>query len=304
MADRPFARKRSGGPRTAAGKAVVAGNALSHGINASLVTLNSEDPAEFDALFQGLVADFRPNGTIETHIVHRIAHLFWKQRRLDGYEHQQISQAASLEVKIEDIFKKMNFESPSEAVCDLFECLDEFTEDDLEEAESLLHECREFKQAAQLFMDPVTGPTIFPALWLKAMPAQLRENPSQIAAFGLDGDTPDPKIMQFITDVVNDSRRRSWATVLLIKHREQIYQARAAVRAEKMTLAWNLDRSHRYHTLLESQLYRALKELRTLQSWRLQQMGEIAPVSPTPAVSQQLSHNTPATRPKRKNGPL
>jgi len=304
MVDRPFARKRSGGPRTAAGKAIVASNALSHGINASLVTLSSEDPAEFDALFQGLVVDFRPNGTIETHIVHRIAHLFWKQRRLDGYEHQQISQAASLEVKIQDIFKKMNFEPPSQTVCDLFEYLDEFTEEDLEEAESLLHECLEFKQAAQLFMDPIRGPSIFPGLWLKAMPAQLRENPSQIEALGLNGDNPDPEFMQRITDVVIDNRRRSWATVLLIKHREQIYQARAAVRAEKMTLAWNLDRSHRYHTLLESQLYRALKELRTLQSWRLSQMAEIASASTAPAVSQQPSRTAPANRSKRKNGPL
>ena len=75
MVDKPFARKRSGGPRTAAGKAIVADNALSHGINSRLVTLSTEDPAEFEALFQGLVADFRPNGTIETLIVHRIAHL-------------------------------------------------------------------------------------------------------------------------------------------------------------------------------------------------------------------------------------
>lgn len=283
MADRPFARKRSGGPRTAAGKAVVASNALSHGINASLVTLNSEDPAEFDALFQGLVADFRPNGTIETHIVHRIAHLFWKQRRLDGYEHQQISQAASLEVKIEDIFKKMNFESPSEAVSNLLEFLDEFTEDDLEEAQALLEECREFKRATRAFMDPVKGPKFFPALWLKAMPAQYRENPAQIAAHGLDGDDPDPEVMKFITDLVSEQRRQSWAIVLLIKNREQIHQARAAVRAEKMTLAWNLDRSHRYHTLLEGQVYRALKELRTQQSWRLGQAATLMPAVALPS---------------------
>ena len=106
MVDKPYARKRSGGPKTAAGKAIVANNALSHGLNSRLVTLTTEDPAEFEALFQGLVADFRPNGTIETLIVHRIAHLIWKQRRLDGYEHQQISQAATSEVKIEEIFKK------------------------------------------------------------------------------------------------------------------------------------------------------------------------------------------------------
>jgi hypothetical protein len=271
MVDKPYARKRSGGPKTAAGKAIVAGNALSHGLNSRLVTLTTEDPAEFEALFQGLVADFRPSGTIETHIVHRIAHLIWKQRRLDGYEHQQISQAATSEVKIEEIFKKMNLEPPSDSVYALFDFLDEFTDEDLRHAEALLSECREFERTSILFMDPVNGGKHFPMLWPRAMPAQLREDPSLIAALGLNGDEPNPEIMKAITDEVVSLRRHNWAKILLIKKREDIRLARAALRAEKMTLAWNLDRSHRYHTLLEGQVYRALKELRSQQGWRLGQ---------------------------------
>ena len=280
MVDKPYARKRLGGPKTAAGKAIVANNALSHGLNSRLVTLTTEDPAEFEALFQGLVADFRPNGTIETLIVHRIAHLIWKQRRLDGYEHQQISQAATSEVKIEEIFKKMNLEPPSDSVYALFESLDEFTKEDLKHAEALLSECREFERTSIPFMDPVNGRKSFPLLWPRAMPVELREDPSLIAALGLNGDKPDPEIMTPITDKVVSLRRHNWAKILLIKKREDIRQARAALRAEKMTLAWNLDRSHRYHTLLEGQIYRALKELRSQQGWRL---GRIA-IEPAPPL--------------------
>jgi hypothetical protein len=280
MVDKPFARKLSGGPRTAAGKAMVAGNALSHGINSRLVTLSTEDPAEFEALFQGLVADFRPSGTIETHIVHRIAHLIWKQRRLDGYEHQQVSQAAASEVKIEEIFKKMNLEPPSDSVHTLFEFLEEFTEEDLANAEALLSECHEFKKSSKAFMDPATGPTLFPLLWSRALPKEWVDDPSQIAAHGLNGDEPNPGMMQVITDEVVSCRRHNWAKILLIKNREGIRQARAALRAEKMTVAWNLDRSHRYHTLLEGQIYRALKELRSQQGWR---QGRIA-IEPAPPL--------------------
>ena len=276
MVDKPFARKHSGKPKTVTGKAIVAGNALSHGFNSHRVTLTTEDPAEFEDLFQGLVADFRPNGTTETHIVHRIAHLLWKQRRLDGYEHQQISQAAALEVKIEEIFKKINLESPSDFVCRLFEFFDEYTEEDLEKAEELLDECREFGRSSKPFMDPLTRPKVFPLLWQRAMPLEWRDDPSQIAALGLNGGEPNPEIMRLITDEVVSNRRHSWATILLIKNREGIHQARAALRAEKMTMAWNLDRSHRYHTLLEGQIYRALKELRSQQGWRLERTA-IAP---------------------------
>ena len=278
MVDKPFARKRSGGPKTAAGKAIVANNALSHGLNSRLVTLATEDPSEFEALFQGLVADFRPNGTIETLIVHRIAHLLWKQRRLDGYEQQLISQAAASKVKIEEIFKKMNLESPSTSVYRLFDLLDEFTKKDLKDAEELLDECLEFERTSIPFMDPVNGPKYFPMLWRRAMPVEIVKDPSLIAALGLNGDEPDPEIMKIIVDEVVSCRRHSHAKILLIKNREGIHQARAAVRVEKMTLAWNLDRSHRYHTLLEGQVYRALKELRSQQGWRL---GQIA-IKPPP----------------------
>jgi len=280
MVDHPFKRKRSGGPKTAAGKAIVAGNALSHGINSHLVTLPTEDPAEFDVLFQGLVADFRPNGTIETSLVHRIAHLMWKQRRLESYEQQEMSHAAAVEVKIEEIFKKMNIGPPSDSVYSIFEFLDEFTQKDLKEAEALQAECEEFQENPLLFMNPVGGPRDFPDLWRRVIPMDVFESPNLIETLGLNGNEPGPEMMQIITDEVKSCHRHSLAKILLIKNREGIHQARAAIRAEKMTLAWNLDRSHRYHTLLEGQIYRALKELRTQQAWR---RGQIA-IEPLPPV--------------------
>ena len=129
-------------------------------------------------------------------------------------------------------------------------------------------------------MDPVNGPKYFPMLWRRAMSVEFVKDPSLIAALGLNGDEPNPEIMQVITDEVVSCRRHSWAKILLIKKREGIRQARAALRAEKMTLAWNLDRSHRYHTLLEGQIYRALKELRSQQGWRL---GRIT-IEPAPPL--------------------
>ena len=70
------------------------------------------------------------------------------------------------------------------------------------------------------------------------------------------------------------------AKSFLVKNREALNRAQGAVRAEKMTKAWNLERSHRYHTLLEGQLYRALKELRSLEGWRL---GRTPPAMATQA---------------------
>ena len=274
MADRPFARKRSGGPRTAAGKALVAGNAISHGVNARMVTLASEDPAEFETLFQGLVADFRPVGTTETLIIHRMAHLVWKQRRLEGYEHDQISQAALVKVQIEEIWKKMNLLKPGDTVYKLFGSLDDFDGPDLAHAKSLLLDCGEFEQLPKIVMDPVQGPKDFPEFWQHVIPYGWRTDPITSTVFGLSTDDPDLEIMAEIKSAVNGTRRHFEAVVFLIENRDNIHHAQAAVRAEKMTLAWNLDRSHRYHTLLEGQFYRALKELRAQQNWRFNSMSE------------------------------
>lgn len=49
------------------------------------------------------------------------------------------------------------------------------------------------------------------------------------------------------------SRSGSLLCNSLTRNREGLNRAQAAVRAEKMTTAWNLERSHRYHTLLEGQ---------------------------------------------------
>ena len=280
MTERPFARKRSGGPKTAAGKAVVARNALSHGVNAQLVVVDDERVEEFESLFQGLVADFRPQGNAETIIVHRIAHLIWKQRRLDAYEHAQISQAALVRITVSEIFERMHLGFPSESVCDLFASRDELDNEDLARAEDMLAECEEFERIPKTVLDPVRGPAEFLALWTRIMPAEWLQTPELSAQLGMNTDEPDQELMALFKESMAQVRANVKAIIFLVKNREALNRAQGAVRAEKMTKAWNLERSHRYHTLLEGQLYRALKELRSLEGWRL---GRTAPPAMTPA---------------------
>ena len=73
---------RSTGPKSAEGKSSSSRNALRHGILGSGLLLGDEDPAEYDALFQSLVQDLRPQGALELIHVERIATAIWRQRRL------------------------------------------------------------------------------------------------------------------------------------------------------------------------------------------------------------------------------
>lgn len=277
MTDKPFARKRSGGPRTAQGKAVVAGNALRHGVNARLVILDDEDPAEFENLFQGLVADFKPQGTAETIIVHRMAHVIWKQRRLDTYEHQQVSQAALVHITPQEILRKMNTPLAPRKVAELFDLLEEpeaLDDQSLAQAQELILECEEFRRLPHLLFDPQRGPQSLPRLWKSIVPMEWQSDAKLARRIGLIDGRPHPEVLKIFTEEVQKVEEHARAIVFLAENRQGIEQARAAVRAEKMTAAWSLDRSHRYHTLLEGQFYRALKELRQLQQWRLAQIPD------------------------------
>jgi hypothetical protein len=65
--------------------------ALKHGAYSEAALLPGEDPAEFRALHEGLIADFKPNGRMEEETVLSIARLTWRRRNLARFEAGQFS---------------------------------------------------------------------------------------------------------------------------------------------------------------------------------------------------------------------
>jgi len=79
-ANRENARK-STGPTSPEGKAKVRHNALKHGLLARDLILPDEDPVEFDALLHDLIQHYAPVGPIEMMLVERIAVIYWRLGR-------------------------------------------------------------------------------------------------------------------------------------------------------------------------------------------------------------------------------
>ncbi len=78
---------RSQGPRTAAGKARTAKNALKHGLRARrLVLLDDENASEFRAFQAAARAELAPSGTLQSELVERIVTAAWRARRGDRLE--------------------------------------------------------------------------------------------------------------------------------------------------------------------------------------------------------------------------
>ncbi len=80
----------STGPRTVAGKARAAKNALQHGILSREVVIMSgagaENPAEYSALVAALQDDLCPQGALEGLLVEKLAAVTWRWRRVLRFE--------------------------------------------------------------------------------------------------------------------------------------------------------------------------------------------------------------------------
>lgn len=86
--------QHSTGPVTPAGKAVVARNAIKHGIFAKDLVIAAgegrEDQLEYHELLSGLKNDLAPMGPMEMLLVEKIAVNYWRLRRLVRYETGEI----------------------------------------------------------------------------------------------------------------------------------------------------------------------------------------------------------------------
>ena len=73
--------QKSTGPRTAEGKAVVAQNAVKHGLLAREGVLRGEDGEEFERHREALLEELNPTGALEVILAARIVDLTWRLRR-------------------------------------------------------------------------------------------------------------------------------------------------------------------------------------------------------------------------------
>jgi hypothetical protein len=73
--------QKSTGPRSAEGKAVVAQNAVKHGLAARLEVIRGEDQAEFDRHREGMLDELAPVGARELMLAERVVGLSWRLDR-------------------------------------------------------------------------------------------------------------------------------------------------------------------------------------------------------------------------------
>jgi hypothetical protein len=96
---------RSGGPKTAAGKAVSSKNALKLGVYSKQQFLPGEKPEDFQDLELSFLECLKPVGIVEFTLVHEITLLAWKKLRLEHVENQYLLGILNAKPSVEEFFQ-------------------------------------------------------------------------------------------------------------------------------------------------------------------------------------------------------
>jgi hypothetical protein len=93
--------------------------ALKHGAYSSTAVLPGEDPAEFEELHQGLIAELAPTGALEEDVVADIARLVWRKQNLAIFRRAEDARAiwSELRQKIGPTVERYSTPSGEMTVC-------------------------------------------------------------------------------------------------------------------------------------------------------------------------------------------
>ncbi|MBN2129858.1 MAG: hypothetical protein JW741_10195, partial [Sedimentisphaerales bacterium] len=80
--------QKSTGPRTVEGKAVVAQNAVTHGLCAQKAVIAGEDVGEFEFYRDRMLGELSPDGEVESMLAERVVSLSWRLRRAERVQNE------------------------------------------------------------------------------------------------------------------------------------------------------------------------------------------------------------------------
>lgn len=298
MADKSKAG-HSTGPRTRAGKQASSLNAVTHGMRASTLLLPHENPDDYDALLHELVRDVRPVGALEQLLVERIAGVVWRRQRMEGAEHTILTAAQMHPVTYTELEEALELERetlpdwmyrtvpPDPLEIELIGSrgtqdrlvrkplpdwmLEQDKMPSAVDGEQAAKICHEWEKPDENDLFPESEDELrrqYPVHW------QLLTAEAQRMA---DGDlalalkllyNPDSFIQGFY-HYMRDQHEKHYWVAYCHRHRDKMDAAFRLIRVRRMLAAWDPEKAHRYHTMLDNQLFKLLRELREVQAWRL-----------------------------------
>lgn len=252
--------QKSTGPRTETGKAVACLNATRHGILASVAVAVGEEQPLFDAGRARLEEELQPATPLEEALVEKILISLWRSRRLLQAEAAAISlrrrpgriaELTSLEIT------RVSRDRVTEGD------LTEFSPETITWLETVMAELPAAEQAALQGLEQ-TAPTIFEQLKEEA------EDHASLQAY-LDEEF-DGALRVYLADLraycVGQLKSAQVRPALLETALQVVQAAAIPSLANQQLIA-------RYQTMLDNQLFKAMRELRAAQAARIEALDAV-----------------------------
>ena len=264
--------KRSGGPKTEAGKSVASQNSLKTGIYSNVVVLPGEDESEYQQLENQFIKDFAPQDIAELTMVRELTVVVWKKHRL-----KKLELATSLKVlnqRIEDsdyqpyglVFKvKTRYWA---------EHLEQFCDEWIELTKELLKDAQLFDGRKLSAEDMNSIMMNYPYLYSKILMQAERLNLFTEDTLNVDElialnvENKNNELVQFVSDAVSEARSMAEDVLWVHANASKFKDATKTIQAERLLRVMEMEMPRRVNDDLSRMFFRTLSELRKHQQWR------------------------------------
>ena len=269
--------KKSTGAVTSEGKAIIASNAIKHGLFSSRLILTDESPNEYGLLLDDLIHSLQPVGTLELVLVEKIATAIWRQLRLTKAESVSIELDRRIERKdnrrnVGELMGLNVFDS--EITMTDFTDLTDSDKEQIKWTESAISEYKAIPDSILYKTD------------LKALQAQGASLYGQLKD---EAEAENMTIDEYVAHLTKSDSEGlwTWANELYLwcikerakyKRRGEVLEVAEQVRMKQCAPIHN-ELLIRYQTALDAELYKAIEALRKQQEWRSKNgylVGEVA----------------------------
>lgn len=266
-------RKRSGGPKTEAGKLAASGNSIKTGAYSSVVTIPGESQEGFQSLYEEFLTSLAPQGAVEQSMVYDLAAITWKKIRLDGLEQSAQARVLSKPLTCFDLRREFSISDRYDWIVKDISMLTEEAVRESNEHLVFISRLGDYGISKDDFYAlPQTHPSLFQLIKEMAFDTfdYIDEpNPSAEQLVRLNKIYEDGQSEPFVHFAMRHIQERAEEIKWAYAHLEEIQAAIKAVREKRLLDLMQEAGLMRARDELGRAFYRTLSELRKQQQWRL-----------------------------------
>ena len=260
--------KRTGGPKTAAGKMASAQNAIKTGAYSSLIILPGESEKDFQELESQFISDFSPEDVVAATMVHNLTVLTWKKLRAQKIEHAGLLRTLTANFSSSEYYK-FNYSTAISDPGRVLTLVDGMSQVEEDEWKLAIGFCKIFIQTIPTAQELKALEQASPKLY-NYLEAEAVINNSQDCALwpAMNVKTSDGKVHPFIKFYCEYFLKENVDAFNVISDIAHLRQIVKEIKEGRLLKFMQESSVQRVHDDLDRAFYRTLTELRKHQNWR------------------------------------